>query len=390
MTIYRAGGLGYTERFDHTKLVDIVDYKDKPIDIKITQELCGYPMALQVRRFKPRATDKTTWSYLDGATPRTQDNGAFCLADIEKTARDFNLYVERYALEGLRNVGNESDEIVREVFATIVAHCPPSSIAIKSEDDKGVKEAKKDPGQEQFLQSVVRLWFAIRHGTGSAWLYGNETLGLSRGSDPNDPHRGKILVSRMIVAQFDSIRHERIYKKLAPEVLRTVEAFLASCNKEAWFTVFLATFLLLHQVARASHDRRRHATHNSEGKPLDTRYGDLDNPLTSFVEEVHHSAVMLLAHWQYFKRCDLMTFNLDNVRDSALMFLEPTQVEFLKRTVARVKERLPSIPTTPAEGCWEDELFWISKMFVSELSPQGVWMPPEIFTRSKPSVGRGW
>ena len=72
----------------------------------------------------------------------------------------------------------------------------------------------------------------------------------------------------MIVAQFDSIRHERIYKKLAPEVLRTIDTFLASCNKEAWFTVFLATFLLLHQAARTSQDRHRHTQQNSGGKQL--------------------------------------------------------------------------------------------------------------------------
>jgi hypothetical protein len=51
-------------------------------------------------------------------------------------------------------------------------------------------------------------------------------------------------------------------------VLRTVDTFLTSCNKEAWFTVFLATFLLLHQVANTSKDRLRYAQRNSKGKPL--------------------------------------------------------------------------------------------------------------------------
>lgn len=54
---------------------------------------------------------------------------------------------------------------------------------------------------------------------------------------------------------------------------------------------------------------------------------------------------------------------------------------------------MASIPSTPAEGCWEHELFWVSKMFVSESSrtPDGkgsYWTPPETFTREKPSVGR--
>jgi hypothetical protein len=47
-----------------------------------------------------------------------------------------------------------------------------------------------------------------------------------------------------------------------------------------------------------------------------------------------------------------------------------------------------SIPTTPEKGCWEHELFWVSKMFVSEPSRGVDWTAPEIFTQAKPSVGR--
>ncbi|KAL2162886.1 hypothetical protein VTH06DRAFT_6722 [Thermothelomyces fergusii] len=302
MTIYRAGGLGYTTRFDHTKLVNILDYNDEPIEIRISQGLCHHPMRLRVRRFKPRETDKTHWCYLENGVPVAQDTGAFCLADVEQTAAEFGAYVKFYALEGLRTVGEESDELS----------------SAQDGDNRGVTNARKHPDQKDFLIKIVRLWFAIRHGTGSAWLDGDENLGLSPGFGPSNPHRGKILVSRMIVAQFDSIRHECIYKKLAPEVLRAFDTFLASSNKEAWFTVFLATFLLLHQ---------------------DTRYGNLDNPLTGFVENVHHSAAMLLARWQYFKRCDLMNFNWDDVKQSTLASLEPDQIECLKVTVNLLKEK---------------------------------------------------
>ncbi|KAL2175171.1 uncharacterized protein P884DRAFT_206842 [Thermothelomyces heterothallicus CBS 202.75] len=388
MTIYRAGGLGYTTRFDHTKLVNIVDYNDEPIEIRMSQGLCHHPMSLKVRRFKPRETDKTHWCYLENGVPVAQDTGAFCLADVEKTAKEFSAYVKHYALEGLRTVGEESDDLVKHVFHTIAAHCDPSSSFAQSGDDSGTANARKYPDQKDFLLKIVRLWFAIRHGTGSAWLDGDENLGLRPGFGPNNPHRGKILVSRMIVAQFDSIRHECIYKKLAPEVLRTFDTFLASSNKEAWFTVFLATFLLLHQVARTSQDRYRHAKQYSRGNQLDTRYGNLDNPLTGFVENVHHSAAMLLARWQYFKRCDLMNFDWDDIGQSTLMFLEPDQVECLKVTVNLLKEKLPLIPTTPDQGCWENELFWISKMFVTDQSSEGYWKPPEIFSCARPSVGR--
>ncbi|KAK4040204.1 hypothetical protein C8A01DRAFT_46441 [Parachaetomium inaequale] len=353
MVIYRAGGLDYTRRFDHTKVVDVIEYVDDVVYvIEITQGPCPLPLRLRVRQFEPRKTDKTHWSY--NTVSKSQDSGAFCLADVEKTAKEFDQYIASNAVEGLAEVVKDRD--------------PDDIATIKTEDGDGKQEAKKSPDQQDFLQKI--------------------DLGLSPGFGANHPHPGKILVSRMIVAQFDSIRHERIYKKLAPEVLRTIDTFLASCNKEARFTVFLATFLLLHQAARTSQDRHRHTQQNSGGKQLETRYGNLQDPLTSFVEEVHHSAVMLLAHWQYFKRCDLMSFKWDDIGESTLMFLEPDQIKLLKHIVGRLKEELPDIPATPAEGCWEHELFWVSKMFVSESSPKTDWTPPEMFTGAKPSVGR--
>jgi hypothetical protein len=309
MVVYRAGGLGYTERFDHTKVVDVVDYSDSAIyDIEITQGLCQSPILLQVRRFRPRRTDKTHWSYQVARVHKTQDTGAFCLADIGETAQKFKEYIHYNAVKGLAEAVKDSDEMVKEVFAMIESHCSsfpvctptfprpmPESrwntdspkVAIKSEVGQGAKGGKKQPDQREFLRKMVRFWFAIRtyytfpvtyclhhsqcrlgHGTGSAWLCGNERLGLSPISEPSHPYCGRVLVSRMIVAQFDSIRHECFYKDLAPDVLRTIDTFLASCNKEAWFTVFLATFLLLHLAACTSQDRYRHAKQNSGGEPL--------------------------------------------------------------------------------------------------------------------------
>jgi hypothetical protein len=60
---------------------------------------------------------------------------------------------------------------------------------------------------------------------------------------------------------------------------------------------------------------------------------------------------MLLAHWQYFKRCDLMNFDWNDIEESALAFLEPSQIQCIKSVVRRLKEvckfdlRFPQEPT---------------------------------------------
>jgi hypothetical protein len=124
MALYRPGGLGYTQRFDHTKVVDVTDYSDDVFyDIGITQGLCRHPMRLRVRRFNPLKTDVTYRRYMDDGIPKTQDTGAFCLADVEETARGFRQYIDRNALEGLERATKSSDGIVREMFKMIASHC---------------------------------------------------------------------------------------------------------------------------------------------------------------------------------------------------------------------------------------------------------------------------
>lgn len=80
------------------------------------------------------------------------------------------------------------------------------------------------------------------------------------------PLYGRVDVPRMIVAQFDSIRHERIYKNIAPRVLKLYEKLITSSDMQNWFTIYLVTFLFLHQVSCISFDRYRRVRDNSGGR----------------------------------------------------------------------------------------------------------------------------
>ncbi|KAK3326209.1 hypothetical protein B0H66DRAFT_470424 [Apodospora peruviana] len=392
MIIYRGGGLNITKRFSHNQVVDVGEYADNNIvAIEMAQGLCQTPVRLQVRRFVPRQDDVLKRRYIgeDGVV-KEQDLEPFCLADIEKTAKEFKRYINDNALDGLAEAVKDSDDMVKMTFHMIAEECRSDLKGVKGK--KPSKQARCESEQKEYLRQVVRLWFAIRHGIGSAWLCGSNTLGMQPVYSPNYSLDGKVAVPRMIVAQFDSIRHERIYKELTASVLKTSEKYLKSWNKDAWFTVYLATFLLLHQTSCASKDRHRWANENKGSTPMETRYGSIDDPLTGFVEKIQDGAVMLLTHWQYFKRCDLLNADWNNPSTSTLQYLKLYQFQHLKNTVAMLKLKSMSgtIPKTPADGCWEDELFWISHMFESAPSKdkETNWDPPESFTRAKPSVGR--
>ncbi|CCC11926.1 unnamed protein product [Sordaria macrospora k-hell] len=418
--IFRAGGLNLTKRFTHTQVVDI-DKRDQwgPVrqvmmvqglcnEPKVVVPLCKAPIVLQVRRFNPAPTDINERRYVANGYPAVQPLQPFCLVNVEKAAAQFNSYINANAVHGLEEAVEKSDEIVKRTFAIIAEKCHELTKTTEDTNNKNDKDAKCQKDQGELLTSAVRLWFAIRHGIGSAWLEKStdmaDTLDMHPVYKDDYPLYGRVDVPRMIVAQFDSIRHERIYKNLAPRVLKLYEKLITSSDMQNWFVIYLVTFLFLHQVSCISFDRYRRVRDNSGGTQQQTRYGPIapgqDSPSefveSAFVEEVQHGGVVLLAYWQYFKRTDLMCLDWDKRVDTKLSTLEPEQADLLWWTVEQLKSvdpntgrtKLDSIPKTPAQGCWEHELYWVSRMFDSTSTRDSQWSPPETFTRAKPSVGR--
>ncbi|KAK1779896.1 hypothetical protein QBC45DRAFT_450573 [Copromyces sp. CBS 386.78] len=416
--IFRAGGLNLTKRFTHTQVVDVSDQWGPTRRVEMVQGLCNEPkvvvrlckepIVLEVRRFHPAPTDINERRYVANGIPAVQPLQPFCLVNVESAASQFNHYITTNALHGLEEAVEKSDEIVKRTFAMIAAKCRELTNMTEDKNNKKNKEAKRQKDQRELLINAVRLWFAIRHGIGSAWLDSSsdsaDTLDMNPVYKDDYPLYGRVDVPRMIVAQFDSIRHERIYKDLAPRVLKLYEKLITSGDMQNWFIIYLVTFLFLHQVSCISFDRYRRVRDNSGGRQQETRYGPIgpspNSPSefveSAFVEEVQHGGVVLLAYWQYFKRADLMRLQWDNRSETKLSTLEPEKAELLRWTVEQLKSvdpntgraKLDSIPKTPAQGCWEHELYWVSRMFDSTSTRDSQWSPPETFTRAKPSVGR--
>ncbi len=94
---------------------------------------------------------------------------------------------------------------------------------------------------------------------GSSWVTGGDTRGMRPIYLPDKVLNGKISTPRMIIAQFDSIQHERILKHQAPLVLKSLQKLYYTNNLQTWFTIYSITFMLLHHVALASADRKRWA-----------------------------------------------------------------------------------------------------------------------------------
>ena len=110
--------------------------------------------------------------------------------------------------------------------------------------------------------------------TGSAFLdntEGKDVLDMKPTTDEDAPCYGKISVPRMITAQIDSINAKYITKKLSKLVLAQLETFYRGNNPGLWLTLFLSTFIFLHEVGHSTRDRWRHARQCNHFEVCDAR-----------------------------------------------------------------------------------------------------------------------
>ncbi len=82
--------------------------------------------------------------------------------------------------------------------------------------------------------------------------------------DPREghPHRNQVSVPRMISAQFNNIGYCTILRPMRKVLLEELWGMMASKNPHHFFTIYLAVFMLLHEISAITKDRRRWADDN--------------------------------------------------------------------------------------------------------------------------------
>ncbi|KAH8879556.1 hypothetical protein GQ53DRAFT_834024 [Thozetella sp. PMI_491] len=372
--MHRSGGLGITNRFKHTELVDLFDYADPHVrTLEISQGICKNPIRVIVRRFKASGDDNLSRVVAVDMMnrPIAYPLAPFCLSDVELTASDFKKYLNDNALEGLVDSTERSEDFIKATYRMIVQHylSLPDEVAIGKSGNKVQNEEKK------ILRNAIVFWFALRHMVGSSWISGGDLDGLHKIRIPYDEIDGKISTPRMIIAQFESIYHERILKHQNPAVLKSLQKLYYTNNLQSWFTIYSITFMLLHYVSLASADRKRWA---KQRKHTETRYGLLSSPLTKYIEELQEGANYLLAHWHYYKHgVDLLSFDWEQQGESSMKHLTSEQTDWMQTSCNLLKKQVERFKHLSTEDRWDDELYFVSKMY--DLT----WSPDQTFRTTK-------
>ncbi|KAI1767975.1 hypothetical protein GGR53DRAFT_462975 [Hypoxylon sp. FL1150] len=396
VVLFREGGLELTRRWSGVKVKDLGPrdwVSDQIHTIRVTIGYRGSPLELSVRKFKPNQTDVTWKNWVDKTgAKRRFDIEPYALASTYSTSKEYETYVFQYAWPAVREYSDDPrvHPAVRETYkatATYVLRLENNPPEIQDQDVKPV----------EFLRQYIQLWFAIRNTLGSAFIVGEDKLGMKPIDDPECPYYNTISIPRMIPAQFDSIGYERILAPKRKQMLEGLWKMMANKNPDHFFAVYLTVFMLVHEVSVTSADRMRRAREN--------KYQEYRYDLASFVERLQEGANIILSHWHYYKRPFIQWLVANRTADTTngkvnatdgkvnatngkvdgadkkeakkievWEKLEPDEENLIRRTyktcLAREAETRRLGPMT-----WEDDLYFVSQMF------EDTWHPRTTFSR---------
>ncbi|KAI1454221.1 hypothetical protein F4805DRAFT_461012 [Annulohypoxylon moriforme] len=370
VTLYRNGGLGLTKRWSGVKMKDLGPRDWENDQIRTITVVIGCrkaPLKLSVRKFRPANGDVTWKHWVDEqGIKRRIDIEPYALANIWETSQQYSKYVTTYALiamaEYIDDPNHHVDDLVTKTYnAALECH---RNLICK------LQQKGDEVNHLQFLTQYFCLWFATRNMLGSAVLVGDDKLDMEPVSEEGCPYNGKVFIPRMIPAQFDSLGHVVVLTTLRKLVLDGLWKMMASKNPRDFFIIYIAVFMLLHEVSVTSRDRFRRARDNKLDE--NHRYD-----LESFVEKHQEGANIILSHWHYYKRDYVkdMKGNTDSNEEEKKKKtdkvvwgdLEHDERQLLFETRDAYAER-ESQDLPPME--WEDDLYFVSQMFEEDWRPR--------------------
>lgn len=128
ITIYRPPGLKLTKRWvSDVKVHDVGDWADnEKLVIHFDQGLCDVPVAIEVRRFKPKeGVDELVRRWTNNGEVREQYLPPYGLADIKATAKQFQQYIYDHAAAGMMKLMSSPEKIhplIRQTFKVAAHH----------------------------------------------------------------------------------------------------------------------------------------------------------------------------------------------------------------------------------------------------------------------------
>ncbi|KAF2189594.1 hypothetical protein K469DRAFT_562001 [Zopfia rhizophila CBS 207.26] len=353
--LYRIADLGYTHRWLDWKMTDISDWESE--EIRVSNMRCtllpSFSIPIKFRRFVPREGDLMRRSWYDNKEKRSISVTPYAIASMSETANELSTVMDEKMFDYLHDAVANTDKFIYNTYAFARQHIKRTTVK-----EEGV-----------LMRNVLRICFAVHFSGGSAYLEGDDTLDIPLATDPSYNLCGKVPYPPIADTQLDLILFSKFYQPLQKLILDGLSKLVMSNKPQYWTTIYLVTFMLLHNCSVLTWDRYRHARKHGTKE----RY-----TLPRFVENLHRGANILLAHYHYYKGdMHLPEIDWKQRHTIRLAHLSPPEFGFFIRSTELVKEKEDHIRICLEYDSWEDELYFVSQMFEKDWSPRELFKSPE-------------
>lgn len=224
--------------------------------VRVTEGYTNHSILLRVRRFVPQDGDSLSRTWVANGQKREVDIPAYAIVNLDEAKNAYDDYIKSGYYECCKTILNSKAKLLHATYL----------MAIKAAQDPKTPERERE-----LLTKSLRLWMAIRLTTKSTVIVGAETLGMARDiMDSTSPLHGQIPLPPVMGAQLELVLIHQIQSTLRRELLENLQSMTQANKHKTWFTTYLVTFILLHNVALlCQHDAGYARKHGIKvGSPL--------------------------------------------------------------------------------------------------------------------------
>lgn len=230
-------GYEWTRRWSGGVADDIANWASNEIRcVRVTEGYTRKPVELRVRKFVPQEGDALTRSWVHNGVKRSVNIPPYALVNLDEAKAAYDDYINTGIKDCCTSfLWQKEGNILQSTY----------SLAIHYMEHRGTPQ-----NEQGLLKKALQLWMAIRLTTKSTVIVGDETLDMPRNiMDETSPLQGQIPLPPVMGAQIELILIHQIQTSLRREMLENLQAMTHANKHQTWFTTYLITFILLHNVA---------------------------------------------------------------------------------------------------------------------------------------------
>ncbi|KAI2602016.1 hypothetical protein GGR54DRAFT_654819 [Hypoxylon sp. NC1633] len=316
--------------------------------VKVTEGYTEQPIELRVRQFVPQEGDRLERSWVHEGTRKNVKIPPYAIVNLEEAKSTYTNYIKQALPECCKKVLSSKEKLLLFTYAA----------AIKASRDQNI-----DPKESALLRKALHLWVAIRMTTKSSIIVGEETLGMPKDiMDSTSPLEGCIPLPPVMGAQIELILIHQIQSSLRREMLENLQAMTQANKHQTWFTTYLVTFILLHNVSLlCQHDAAYAQKHG-----IKSRFAREE-----MVREYQTGANILLGYFHYCNK-GVYPFSQDCKEQdlSTLADLDEGQIKTILNTRACAERSKKQWAMIRQSDAYENDFFYISQLFEENWTPQ--------------------